>query len=34
MSIYILLEYVEECKDRGLEPTFIGLKEFKKLWKD
>lgn len=34
MSIYILLEYVGECKERGLEPTFIGLKEFKKLWRD
>ena len=34
MSIYILLEYVEECRDRGLEPTFAGLKEFKKLWRD
>ena len=27
MSIYILKEYVEECLDKGVEPSF------KKIWK-
>lgn len=34
MSIYILLEYVEECQSYGVNPTFDGLHRFKKLWKD
>lgn len=32
MSIYILLEYVEECKVRDIIPTFEGLKAFKQMW--
>lgn len=30
MSIYILIEYVEKCLEQGKEPSFDGLKEYKK----
>lgn len=30
MSIYVLIDYVEECFNRGVEPTFEGLHNFKK----
>lgn len=35
MSIYILLEYVEECKKEGKEPNFKELHKWKKEnWRD
>ncbi|PRR85559.1 hypothetical protein CLLU_14800 [Clostridium luticellarii] len=34
MSIYVLLEYVDECKTSYINPTWKGLFEFKKLWRD
>lgn len=30
MSIYILIDYVEECFSKGVEPTFQGLHQFKR----
>lgn len=30
MSIYVLINYVEECFDKGIEPTFDGLHNFKR----
>ena len=33
MSIYVLLEYIEECRRKGTKPTKEGLYKFKKLWK-
>ena len=30
MSIYVLIDYVEECFSTGIEPTFEGLHNFKK----
>lgn len=29
MSIYVLIDYVEECFNIGIEPTFEGLHKFK-----
>lgn len=35
MSIYVVLEYVEECMRNKVEPTFKDLKEWKdKNWRD
>lgn len=34
MSIYILLEYVQECKYKNIKPNREGLYEFKKLWRN
>lgn len=35
MSIYILLDYVERCKEFGLEPKLSDLKRYKKkYWRD
>lgn len=35
MSIYALLEYVEDCMKKKIEPTFEELKEWKKSnWRD
>ena len=35
MSIYALLAYVEDCKEKRVEPTFKELKEWKKEnWRD
>ena len=35
MSIYILTEYVEESKAKGVEPNWGGLHKFKKdNWRD
>lgn len=35
MSIYVLLEYVEDCKKNKHDPTLNGLKKFKKeKWRD
>lgn len=35
MSIYALIEYVEDCKKAGVEPTWDGLKMWKELeWAD
>ena len=33
MSIYVLKEYVENCKDAGEEPSFEGLKIYYKVKK-
>lgn len=33
MSIYILLEYVQECKSKNIEPSKKGLYQFKKIWR-
>lgn len=33
VSVYVLLEYVQECRKRGVKPTKEGLYKFKKLWK-
>ena len=30
MSIYVLIEYVEECFNKGIDPTFEGLHNFKR----
>lgn len=30
MSIYVLINYVEECLKNGIEPTFNGLHKFNK----
>ena len=30
MSIYVLIEYVEECFSKGIDPTFEGLHNFKR----
>lgn len=32
MSIYILLDYVECCRDKGINPTWEQLKQFKKKY--
>lgn len=34
MSIYILSEYVQECKTLRIEPSVEGLYSFKKQWKN
>lgn len=34
MSIYVLIDYVEECFNRGVEPTFEGLHNFRNLQKN
>lgn len=35
MSIYVLAVYIEECLEKGLEPSWDGLHEFKKLnWRE
>lgn len=35
MSIYVLIEYTEECKENGTAPNWAGLREWKKLnWND
>lgn len=34
MSIYILLEYIEEAEELGIEPSWDGLKTYKKIWRD
>lgn len=33
MSIYVLLEYIRVCREKGIRPTKEGLYKFKKLWK-
>mgnify|MGYP000992881877 FL=1 len=33
MSVYVLIEYIEECRKRKIKPTKEGLKRFKRLWK-
>lgn len=32
MSAYVIIEYVSECKKKGLNPNLKGLYEFKKVW--
>lgn len=35
MSIYILIDYVETCLKKGIEPKLTEVKEYKeKYWKD
>lgn len=34
MSVYVLLEYVQECKKYGKSPNRKGLYDFKKKWRD
>lgn len=35
MSVYVLLEYIEECKKNEDNPTLKGLKKFKKeKWRE
>lgn len=35
MSIYILIDYIESCKEQGEEPSFKELHQFKKkYWRD
>ena len=34
MSVYIILTYFEECKEKNQEPTLIGLKSFRRIWKN
>lgn len=35
MSIYILIEYIEESKAKGIEPTFEGLHKWKEAnWRE
>lgn len=34
MSIYVLTEYIEECKAKRVEPNWEGLHEFNKIWRD
>lgn len=31
MSIKVLKEYIDYCKENSLNPTFEGLKEWKRL---
>ncbi len=33
MSIYILIEYIEECKLKHKQATVQGLYSFKELWR-
>lgn len=33
MSIYILIEYVQQCKSKHKQVTINGLYSFKKLWR-
>lgn len=34
MSIYILIDYVEFCREKKVEATFEGLKKHKRIfWK-
>ena len=32
MSIYVLMNYMEMCKETKTEPTTKGLKNYRKLW--
>ncbi|CDG01690.1 Hypothetical protein CCH01_009770 [Clostridium chauvoei JF4335] len=34
MSIYVLINYVEDCLKKGIEPTFNGLNKFNKKIKN
>lgn len=34
MCVYVLLEYMDECKRANIKPSKKGLYEFKKTWKD
>ena len=35
MSIYVLTEYIEECKIKGIEPNWNGLHNWKEVnWRD
>ena len=34
MSIYIILNYCEECKNKKLKPTWEGLNRSKETWKN
>ncbi|KYH30740.1 hypothetical protein CLTEP_25060 [Clostridium tepidiprofundi DSM 19306] len=31
MSVYILFEYIKECKKKNIEPSQKGLYDYKKL---
>jgi hypothetical protein len=34
MSIYVILAYADECRLKGIEPSWQGLKLFKNAWSD
>lgn len=34
MSVYILLNYFDECKKSNQEPTLEGLNRSKKTWRN
>ena len=34
MSVYVILNYFEECKEKHQEPTLEGLNRSKQTWKN
>ncbi|OPJ58047.1 hypothetical protein CLORY_37890 [Clostridium oryzae] len=34
MSIYVIIEYVAQCKLHNIQPTFEGLYQYKEIWKE
>lgn len=32
MSVYIVMDYITACKNKGLEPSISGLKRHRKMY--